>query len=153
MPSIRERIIQNRREALDGPGKPTGVTVHRYRIRPIERDDLPAYVAYPSNPPIGGQSETVERLDHDSGVERSMNLRIEIRVSGEEPDEAIDEHYVHVVRAMRADPTCGGLALDCEEVATTFDAADLGKAVGAAAVDFEITYLTSEDDPEQGADE
>lgn len=151
MSSIRERIIVNRRAALDGEGKPTGVIVHRNRIRPIERDELPAYVVYMAIPPRGGQSGTTERLDHDTGVERRMNLRIEIRVTAESPDAALDEHYVHVIKAMRADPTCGGLALDCEEVGDAVDAADLGRPVGANAVDFEITYLTDEDDPEQGA--
>jgi hypothetical protein len=152
MSSRRELIIRNRVGALKA-GAPA--EVHRYRIRPIERDQLPAYVVYPANPPLGGQSEVVERLDHDPGVERRLNLRVEIRVEvtdpNDEPDSVLDEHYVHVVKALRADPTCGGLALDCEESSSSFDAADLGKEVGACAVDFVITYHTDEDDPEGAA--
>ncbi|MFW6031000.1 MAG: hypothetical protein ACOC9T_00285 [Myxococcota bacterium] len=150
MPTRRERIVRKTVEALDGAGKPDGATVHRYRVRPIERDDLPAYVVYPSNPPMGGRSEAVQRMDHDPGVERSLNLRVEIRVADNEPDKALDDHYAWVVRAMRSDPTWDGLALDTQESGSSFDAADLGRTVGACAVDWEITYITDEDDPEEG---
>lgn len=151
MASRRELIARNRRAALEAASGAVGAVVHRYRIRPVERDLLPAWLLYFSNPPLGGQVETVDRMDHDPAVERSMNLRVEIRVSDEEPDAALDDHYVAVVKAMRADPTCGGLALDCQETAVSFDAADMGRPVGACAVDFTITYQTDEDDPEQGA--
>lgn len=136
--------------ALDGPGKPAGLSVHRARARPIERDTLPALAVYRAVPPLGGESETVQRLDHDPGVERAMNVRVEIRVAGEEPDPLIDPIYAWVVRALRADPTLGGLVLDVEEIRSSDDAALLGVPVGACAVDFLITYITSEDDPEEG---
>lgn len=135
--------------ALSASGAPGGLQVHRARARPIERDTLPAVVVYSANPPLGGESERVTRLDHDAGVERELNLRVEIRVAGEAPEPLIDPIYAWVVRSLRGDPTLGGLALDLEELRSADDAAVMRVPVGARAVDFRVTYHTAEDDPEE----
>lgn len=150
MATRKERIIVEAVSRLNAPGRPPGLHFHRNRTLPIERDTLPSGVAYPAVPPLGGESETVERLDHDDGVERRMNLRIELRVAGDVPDALIDPHYAWTVRALREDPTLGGLCLDIQELRHQDDAVVMNVPVGARAVDFAVTYITSEDDPEEG---
>jgi hypothetical protein len=153
----RERIVQAAVAALDGVGKPAGLVVHRFRARPLEREtQLPAAVVYPTAAPLRGESETVERLDHDEGVERKLNLRVELRVQDEQPDEALDPLYAWVVRALRTQfeaeaGTLFELCADLEEKRSDFAAAESGIGpVGACGVDFEITYFTSENDPNEG---
>lgn len=147
MASRRELILQAVVAALGASSKPTGVAVHRYRTRPLERDALPALVVYPAVRE-GAVAETITRLDHDDALERALRVRVEIRAEGEPPDEALDPLYVWVVKSLRADPTLGGLAQDLEEEAVSFDAAERDAVYAAAAVDFHVTYYTSEDDPE-----
>jgi hypothetical protein len=149
MPSRRELVMQAIVAVLDGSGKPAGLKVHRSRHVPIERDDLPALVPYRSRPPLGGRSEEVERLDHDPGVERRLNVRVEARVSGAVPEAALDPLFIWTVKSLREDPTLGGLVLDIRELGSETDSAEMGKPVGAEAIDFEVIYQTSEDNPEE----
>jgi hypothetical protein len=152
----REKIIQRCTDVLNGAGKPTGITYDRYRAHALERStQLPRGIVYPVTPPLQGQSETVQRLDHDSGVERKLNLRVEHGVQDDQPDQALDPFYAWGVRALRADfleGTLADLCSDLEEKRTDFQAA-MGDAgpIGVCATEFEITYLTDEDDPEEGA--
>jgi hypothetical protein len=150
MPSRRELVMQAIVAVLDAPGKPEGVTVHRSRHIPIERDELPALVVYRARPPVGGRSEEVIRPDHDTQVERRLNVRIEARVTSANPEPALDPLYLWVVKALREDPTLGGLVLDLQEQGSDTDAAELGKPVGAEGIDFEATYITDENNPEEG---
>ena len=150
MASIRERIIAAMAAALDGPEKPEGVTVHRDRTRPIERDKLPAIVLYAASPDVRTREETVRRSDHDT-VERTFTAMVEGRVvvrPDESPDAAIDPLYVWTVKALRADPTLGGLAMDVRETGTDIIAAEFDKTYAAFGTTFEVVYFTAEDDPE-----
>jgi len=152
--SVRERIVEAAMTALEQSASPNPAVVHRYRTRPIERDQLPAIVLYPTVPPGRGQSELVQRLDHDDGLERTLNLRAECRAEvaeGEIADAVVDPLYLWVVTALRADPTLGGLAVDLQERAVSYDAAESGRIFAACAVDFEVTYYTAEDDPAEEA--
>lgn len=130
--------------------KPAGVTVHRYRTRPIESDKLPAIVVY-AGPGKGGVGETVARIDHDDGVERALTVRIELRESGDPPDLILDPLCVWVTKTMRSNPTLGGLCRDIEEQATTLDAEERDRVYAAAASDWLVTYATKEDNPEAPA--
>lgn len=150
MPSQRERILQAIVARLDSD-KLSGVTVHRYRTRPIHADKLPAWVVYPITAPAG-ESERVARRPAGGKVDRTVNIRVELRVVAEPPqapDEALDPHYVAIVKSLMGEPTLGGLALDIEERATSFDAAEHDQVYAAAATDFDVTYATAEIDPEQ----
>ena len=148
MASIRERILQRFVQLLDGPGKPAGLTVHRYRTRAIESDKLPAQVVYPAarGPAV---AETVERWNQAGDLQRTLTVRVESRVAGNPPDEALDPYYLWAVEAVMADPTLGGLAFDVQEEAVSFDAEEFQETIGACAVDFRVTYITSGYDPEK----
>lgn len=151
MASRREAVIQAIETLLQGAAL-AGVTVHRYRTRPIDSDDLPAWVVYPFTAP-GGESERAQRRTLGGQVDRILTVRVELRVVAAPPlapDAALDPHYVAVVRAMLGAPTLGGLSLDIEERATSFDAVERDQVYAAAGVDFEVTYATLEADPETG---
>lgn len=145
MASIGERIVAAAVTQVDTVGKPSGLTVHRRRGRPLESEtQVPAIILY-------AIEEPAERLDHDNGTRRKLTLRAELRAIGDVPDTAVDALYVWYVKRIRSDETFGGLAEDAEEKLSQWDAAVTKDGVlGARAVDFEITYDTSDDDPESG---
>lgn len=128
--------------ALDGVSKPTGLNVHRQRTRPIEKDGLPAQVLYLLN------EDTEERAAGQ--IDRRARFAVESRVtaSGESPDAALDEYLSWAVKALRADPTLGGLSSDVKERGTEWDHVELDKVFGAARTIFEVHYQTADDDPE-----
>lgn len=147
----RELILAAITAALtNSPDKPAGVTVHRYRTRPIDADKLPAVVVYPG-PGKGGVGETVLRMDHDNNVERALSVRIEVRESGDPPDQILDPFLVWVTKVMRSDPTLGGLSRDIEEQSTSIDADEKDRVYAGAANDWLVTYATKEDNPEAPA--
>lgn len=151
MASRREQVIAAWVAKLQADAL-AGVTVHRYRTRPIDSDKLPAWVVYPITAP-GGESERVQRRTLGGEVDRSLNIRTEIRVVATPPlapDAALDPHYLAIIESLLGDQTLGGLTLDIEERATSFDAVERDQVYAAAGVDFEVTYATLEADPETG---
>lgn len=143
MASIREQIVDVIVQKLDEAGKPSGLTVHRYRTRPIHRDALPAMVVYLLRDP---KDQTIRGAVPEA--QRTLRVGVECRVEGEPIDTQLDPLYVWAVRQLREDPTLGGLARDLQEAGTEWDAGELDKAYGAAAAVFEITYRTHLNDPE-----
>ena len=145
MASRRDGIIANRVTALTA-GAPTGTTVHRFRTRPIEKDNLPAIVVYPLE-------ETNTDLDHDNSSEHVLRWAAECRVKtadGESPDEAVDALYVHCIKKTIDDRTFGGLAADTVEVRTVWDAIEGDETYVASRVEFATEFHTEADDPEVG---
>lgn len=151
MASIREQILEKVKTLLGGAGKPTGLTVHRFRTWPIERDNLPAQVIYPATSAGGAVAESVDPFDGIGNVARELRVRVESRVEVPEktpPDSALDPLYLWAVQTLMADVTLGGLALDVQEEATSFDADEFEKVIAACATDFLVTYVTLREDPE-----
>lgn len=136
--SIREQILQAAEAALDGVGKPSGLTVHRERRRPLDRDDLPAQVVY-------WTEEEIQRSDHTS-VLRALRLHVEHRVlvSSGIPDAAVDPFTNWGTSALMGDAALDALIHDIEEIAITREDNDEGDAVYAGALQtFEVSYYTS----------
>ncbi len=72
--TIRETIMAAIAAALDGAGKPAELTVHRFRARSLDRDDMPAMAVY-------HLGETVALETHDEpSVLRTLTIRVEHRV-------------------------------------------------------------------------
>ncbi len=148
MASRRELILAAIVAALtDAADKPPALTIHRYRTRPIDSDRLPAAVVY-VGPGRGGVGENVSRMDHDTGLEHALSVRIELRIMGEPPDAVLDPLYVWAVKTLRSNPTLGGLARDLEEQTSSFDAEERDRVYGALAIDVLVTFATKENDPE-----
>lgn len=147
MASRRALIVEAIATALGGATKPADVTVHRSRTLPITSDQLPAMAAYRT-------TEAVERGDGPRGykVRRRLRVRVECRVAtaadGATLDDAMDPLTTWAVQAVMSDVTLGGLAHNIHEVSTQWLAEDADQVYGAAAVDFDVEYITSASDPE-----
>lgn len=137
----REEILRYLVGLLDHPAKPQGVTVHRYRTRPIEREPggVRAIVVYPA--PQGEQVESASLSLTDK--RRKLWIRLEHRAEaaeGEAPDAALDPLIEWSTTRLLEDPTLGGLAMQVEEVSVAWDAVEHERVLGAAAVDHVVTY-------------
>jgi hypothetical protein len=144
MPSRREQILDAVVTALGAVGKPSGLTVHRNRVLPIERDTLPAVVVY-------AIEEEMERGPNPTGprARRRFTLRLEHRVevtSGTSPDEALDPLLCWGTQQLAADGRWGGLAHLTTEQRTQWSAVDVDRVFGGAAQDFLIDYVTAAGD-------
>ena len=145
--SMRESIISAVVAALTTPPggitAPTGLTVHRFSMLPIEEDQLPAAVVYwISCEPAEKQFLTAQAMDRM--LEYHLTVRVECRVAGEPVDTALDPICQYVRQAIFWDPSLGGLCLGCREDGIQVDAlARREGMLGAAACDFVFSFLES----------
>jgi hypothetical protein len=148
--SIRESLVRAVLAAIDGAEKPGGLRVHRWRKRPLEKDRLPAVCVYLLQEQLPEEKQLPARTR--TPVRRKCTIVCECRVVGDatantSPDEALDPIVAWVVQAVLADPTLGNLAHAVTEIGTKWDADELNETFGAAAIHFEIDYLTAAGDP------
>ena len=147
--TIRETIMAAAVRALEAVGKPTGLTVHRSRTRPLDRDDMPAMAVY-------HLGETVALETHDESVLRTLTIRVEHRVktlvtSTDPPDKTLDPLLAWGTKALLTDAALDALIVSIEEVHTGWASAEMDKLYGGAAQDFRIEFATIWDDQETAA--
>ena len=126
--------------------KPSGLTIHRMRLRPIEHDALPSQLVYllDSPRPTPRASGTLDRI-----VRVGVESRKIITVSGDPPDDQMDELEMWCVRAIMDDETLGGVTHQVEEAETARDFDHEGEVFfGRTAKVFEVDYQTLRNDPE-----
>ncbi len=136
--SITELILQAVVTALDGSGKPVGVTVNRSRRQSLEKSQLPMISVYPI------REEVTRATDNRRSplVERRLRVQVKCRIVGD--DQANDALRKWAVQSVMADQSLGGLALEIVEESTDWDADDATDAdYSVAAVDFVVRYSTS----------
>jgi len=143
MASKRELVLRAVEAALNGAGKPQGLTVFRHRTAPLDFFELPALVIF-----LGAEQPSL--ISHDPLlVERRLLLRIEARAIGEPADAVLDAALSWVVRALLSDPALSELVQSISEQKTVWDSEPSEEALAAAAIEFMIVYETLEGDPEQ----
>jgi len=128
-----------------GVVKPTGLTVHTRRTRPLDQDSLPAAAIYSGE-------ESIARTSHAPDVMRDYRLIVEWRVTGSGPEDIEDELdllLTYGTQVLLADPTFGGLTVDVEETQIEWAAEELDKVYGAAAQVFTAKYATALANPEE----
>lgn len=140
MSSVRDRIVEALVAKLDGPGKPTGLTVGRFRTKPLK-------------PPCAGLYGIDQEVAPGSGggnrlVIRIFRLFVEIRVEGDPPDQQTDPIEVWVVKQVLSDPKLGGLCNSITEVRTKWSAEPGSTPIGAAMLEFLVHFQTLAKDPE-----
>ncbi len=126
--------------------KPTGLTIHRMRLRPVEHDALPSQLVYLLDSPKP-ESRATGTLDRTIriGVE-SRNI---VTVSGDPPDDQMDELEMWCVRAIMKDERLGDVVHQIEEAETARDFDHVGEVFfGRTAKVFEVDYQTLRNDPE-----
>jgi hypothetical protein len=124
--------------ALDGAGKPAGLTVNRSRRQSIEKDQLPMISVYAI------REEVTRATDNRRSplVERNLRVQVKCRVVGDDKDNDVLRKWA--VQSVMADQSLGGLALEIAEESTDWDPDDATDAdYSVAAVDFVVRYSTS----------
>jgi hypothetical protein len=151
--SIREKIILAIVAALDGGDKPSGLTIHRERTRPIQDDQLPAILVYSEDDaptPVGGQ------VYKSPLVERQLVIYLEHRAQGsidDPPDAALDPLIVWSTKTMVGNEKFvvtgfpDGLATGVVEGKTAWMSRQGDKSIAAASTQWIVKYRTSRLDP------
>ena len=147
--TIRETIVAAAEAALNAAGKPTGLKVHRFPTRALDRDDLPAMAIY-------HLVENVELDTHAPSVNRKLMIRIEHRVktlvtSEDPPDKTLDPFIAWGTKGLLANAALAALVISIEEKRITWEAFEADSLYAGAAQDFEIEYATVESDQETAA--
>ncbi len=147
--TIRETIMAAAVRALEAVGKPTGLTVHRSRTRPLDRDDMPAMAVY-------HLGETVALETHDESVLRTLTIRVEHRVktlvtSTDPPDKTLDPLVAWGTKALLTNAALDALIVSIEEVSIEWATFEADSLYGGAAQDFRIEFATIWDDQETAA--
>jgi hypothetical protein len=146
MATIREQIISAVTGALEDPGGPAGLTVHRERTRAIEVDGLPACLLYFEDDepaPIGSKYKAPL-------TERDLNLAAELRATGDagvSPDQALDPLIAWTLTQLFADESFGGLANGIVERKTVWASKEGDQPLASATIHLTVKYRTSRTDP------
>ncbi len=139
--SRTEQIIQAIVTALDGEGKPAGVTVNRSRRQSVAPDELPMLSVYP----VSEKVQTATENRRSPVVTRNFVARIRCRAAG--LDDQLDPLRQLAVAALNANPSLGGLALGVFEEEATWAAADASDDdFSVCELDFRIWYATARGD-------
>jgi hypothetical protein len=130
---------------LDGVSKPTGLTVHRYAHRPIEKDNLPSLViAHDGGQEIGD--------DVNDLYENTDRVILSVQCLGnqaEPPDDSIDPYLSWVLTALEADPTLGGAVNGVDMLPTgKTEAAETDRIYVRIQQPVEVSYYHRRTDPE-----
>lgn len=155
--SIRERIVDAIVTALEAPGGPSGLSVHRFRTRPLTKDNLPAQVVYvveersviAGNVSFTTPTAMTGALTGDL-TEHQLLVAVESRVAGDPPDVALEPLVVWATQQVLADPTLAGLAISTLEYDTKWTAQEADQVYGAASQMFVIQYFSLAADPTSG---
>lgn len=128
---------------LAGAGAPAGLTVHRERTYPIEKDTLPSILIYlEDDPPRPIGSHYAAPL-----MERSAELIVECRARGNPPDASLDPLIVWATQTLVGNEKFSGLGNCVEEGKTTWSSKTGDDAVASATIRFTVKYRTSRADP------
>ena len=144
MASHRELIIEALVTALTTPPasvtKPAGLAVHRFAMRPLDVDRLPAIVVYWMDCKPAKAEQVVSSVSYDRLLEYLLTVRVECRAAGEPADQVLDPLAQYARQVVLTDPSLGGLCYGVREAGIQVDAVAKEKVLGAAAVDFEFHY-------------
>lgn len=145
MASLRSQIIGAVVAALNGPGKPAGLQVYRFRLSPVDKTKLPAIVVRP-------MAEEVSKEHARSPVMR-RTLRLNVQcfaapTAGMAVDDSLDAVLVWASKAVLGTLTHGGLAITTSESRTEWDADEADQVYAGATVEFLIDYTTKTSDQE-----
>jgi hypothetical protein len=139
--SRRELLLEAGKAAIDKVGKPTGLTVHRHRTRPIARDQLPAVVLF------NGVETILRQTTQPPILDRELVFRAECRAEGEPSDEVLDPILNWVETQLTTDPGFLALVRHIEVRRVIWDQEPAKKPLAAAAIEFAAQYRTKFGDP------
>jgi hypothetical protein len=140
MASIKEQILDYIATELDGL---TGVTVSRSRPFAHNLSELPAIVVTQGNAPAEPVYTNLEYINW------AMRVHVLIIYNGSTPEADSDQIFIDAYKAVMADRTAGGLAMDIYPSSDdkTFQEGD--KITMFEDLTFVCVFRTKADDPEQ----
>ena len=147
MASRRSDLMDALYTALNGAGKPVGLTVYRTHAAVLADANLPALV-------LSRVQEETARGDGPRGYKARRHLSVKVdcfvatATDGETSEDALDPLTSWAVQAVMADPTLGGLANNTQEAATQWTTSDTNKVYAHAWVGFVIDYITAAGNPD-----
>jgi len=124
--------------------KPADLAVHRFRLRPIAGESLPAQVVYM-------QADPDPVRDATGTLDRIMRVAVEHLVkvpAGTPPDDTVDPLISWAVLALMSEETYGGLASETTERGTVWVPEEGEQSFMRAMTVFDIKYVTKDNDPE-----
>lgn len=145
--SIRNQIFVAIENVLTATGGPTGLTVHRERTRPIEKETMPAILLYADDDipkPLAGQQYKAPLTERQLGLVCQCRAQGTLSIS---PDEALDPLIVWATKQIVGNEQFGGLANGVDEQRTVWISREGEVPVAAAAIHFTVKYRTARADP------
>lgn len=137
----RETLRKAVKTAINGVA---GLTAYDTRFYPVSEDDLPCCHVYVT-------SEDAEDVAMDGRQRREANISALITVKvNDAPEDALDALCLAVEKAVSADTTLGGAALDIALTGTEFDTdGGADQKIMSATLNYSGLYVCRADDPEQ----
>jgi hypothetical protein len=144
--SIRLQIFDALYQLLSGGGGPLNLSIFKERLRPIEKQELPAILIYADDdiPKTLGAQVYKAPL-----TERQLSLVVECRAQASQTmtaDEALDPLLVWAEQVIVQNEQFGGLASGVEELRTVWLSHEGEIPVAAAAIHFTVKYRTARGD-------
>lgn len=133
--SIREQILQAIKTTLDATSGVNG-RVYRSRVEPIARQESPAIVVEPAQD-VPAQNTALPTLDW------SLLVRVGVITRGLAPDMLADPIVVSMHSLLMADLTLGGLAIDIQPGAVSFQMIEADQPAGVVVCDYLVRYRTT----------
>lgn len=131
----REEIIQSLLVKLKTMTALPSAKIVRSRIVPNHASKLPFLSISPVSDDVLSISLPFE--------DRSLKVAVSIWQRGAAPDQAADPIVQEMVEKIKSDLTLGGLAMDIEEISTSFEFEDGDDPLVAVMTQFEIKYRNS----------
>jgi len=140
--AITAALVAVLKSPPSGVTMPTGLeasNIHRYALRSLESETLPALVVYRyDNAPVDGGHIAGSSLNNLILYE--VKIRVEIRAIGEPVDEIVEPLEEYVRRCVFADASLGGLAAGCREIAYEVDGVLGNQSYAASYVSLGFLY-------------
>ncbi len=143
---LRKRIRDAAVAALAGAGG-WGANVFQTRRVPVGPEHLPCVLIYTIDETSG-----LDTMGSGRQLRRSLSLAVQAMIQDNDTlDDSLDGLAAEAEAALMADPTFGGLALDCELGRTQIDIRAGGSGAeaktGSVVLTFAVSYVTRADDP------
>ena len=146
MTTQRSTLVTAIRAALNGAGKPAGLTVIPRRAVPVEGTGLPLTM-------VGRTKEATARATTSKTspvVKRTLTIRLDHwATDATDPEEALEPLLAWGTKQMLTAPGWSGVAFETSEDSTEWDLESLDQNFGHATQTFTVAFATKTADQEQ----
>ena len=112
-----------------------GGRIYRSRVEPIMRGESPAIIVEPKQDQAA--QTTIGRIDW------TLTVTVMVFVRGNAPDQLADPIVTSLHQKMMQDLSLGGLSMDIQPTAVTFDMVEADQPAGVVSCEYNVLYKTS----------